>query len=377
MNATHLSTDYPFSDDEALAFRPLSFAQLSRGWVAEVRAADLVSLATSVDSARRLGARRGYLSDSAPNRALAAMLTDRPADFGFVGQIVLGADAVRLVPEPGAFSDRIHVIGLECIDGLQRLRIIADAAGCLPKANLEQAVMRIEILCGKERQRARVLYDAADRYQNVSTAQDGLIRCPHILRLMNADWERGSFDPRRGITTGPRGERFTMEEVTQALACLSNGDLPDAANLAATPEGRETLWGNIGSPLYSQLFHADVQPLGVLRAFEAWQRARETLNTLPVRQRQGHGHLIRYAPALICWLACRRLPLTSLHDVKGTYRWDEAISLRLPAATEAAAEVLVRRYREIRPDGGPYKPEAPTLALWKELLNSLPAVDLL
>ncbi|GLX20698.1 hypothetical protein [Streptomyces lavendulae] len=370
MNATHPSSEYPFLDGDALSFRPVGFAQFHRGWVVEVRATDLVPLAASVDSARRLGAKRGYLANSEVNRGLAEMLSNRPADFGFVGQIVLGADAVELVPGPGAFSDRIHVIGPECIEGFQRLRTISDAAGCLPAVNLEQAVLQVAIFCGRERRRARILYDEADRYLNPSTAQDGLVRCPHLRRLMDADWERCSFDPRRGITTGPQGERFTMDEVTRALACLSDRPVPEAANLAATEEGRQALWSRIDSPLYGQLFHEGVTPLGVVRAVDAWNQARETLIALPARLKQGHGHLIRYAPALICWLACRRLPLFSLHE--GDYHWDEAISLRLPAATEAAAELLVSRYRALRPGSRQFKPEAPTMGLWLELLEGLP-----
>lgn len=360
------------SSETALGFRPLNFAQLSRGWVADVRAVDLVPFAASVDSARLLWARRGYLPDTEPTLGLARMLAERPADFGAAGQIVLGADALEWLPEPGGFPDYIQLIGPECIDGMQRLRIISDGVGVVPSANLEQSVFRVEILCGSERRRARLLYDAADRYLNPTTGQDRLIRCPHILRLMNADWERGSFDPRRGVTTGPRGEHFTMDEVTQALACLSQAPLPHAANLVATAGGREALWCGMGSGLYGELFHGDMTPLGVVRAVESWQRAMDTLNALPTRLKQGHGHLIRYAPALICWMACRRLPLASLHDLQSDYRWDKVISSCLPAATEAAAERLVDRYRAVRSGGGPYKPEAPSLSLWLELIEGLP-----
>ncbi|MFD0355799.1 hypothetical protein ACFVHW_19000 [Streptomyces sp. NPDC127110] len=52
----------------------------------DVRAADLVPLAASADSAPRLRARRGYLGETEPNLGLAAMLRHRPEDFGFVGQ---------------------------------------------------------------------------------------------------------------------------------------------------------------------------------------------------------------------------------------------------------------------------------------------------
>lgn len=368
MNLNSSRAEHLLSSEPALALRPLTFAQLSRGWVADVRAADLVPLAASAGAARRLAARRGYLPDTEANRGLVRMLRERPEDFGAVGQIVLGADALEWVPQPGGFPDYIHVIGPECIDGMQRLRVIADGVVDVP-LHLERSVVRVEILCGQERRRARVLYDAADRYTNPTTAQDGLLRCPHVAALMEADWEKGRFDPRRGVTTDPMGGHFTMPEVTQALACLSPLPLPDAAHLASTAEGREALWGDHDSALYGSLLHAGMTPVGVVRALEAWQRARATLDAMPRRLRQGHGHLLAYAPALVCWEACRTLPLAALHDPRSSYRWDEAIASRLPAATAAAAELLVGRYRELRPGRRPYRQETPALDLWHELVT--------
>ncbi|MFE6907003.1 hypothetical protein [Streptomyces erythrochromogenes] len=371
MNSDSSCAAHLLSAEPALGLRPLNVAQLSRGWVADVRATDLVPLAASTDAAARLSARRGYLQDTEANRGLARMLRDRPEDFGAVGQIVLGAEAVEWSPETGGFPDCIQLIGPECIDGMQRLRVISDSVGRVPRMNLDRAVVRVEILCGQARRRARLLHDVADRYVNCSTAQDRLIRCPHLLRLMSEDWERGRFDPRRGVATDRDGEHFTMSEVTQALSCLSHLPLPEGANLAATADGRDRLWSATDSPLYAALFHGGMTPVGVVRAVEVWQKAHETLNSLPTRLKQGHGHLITYAPALICWQACRGLPLADLHAAKTVYRWDDAIATRVPAATTAAAERLVDLYRVIRPGRGPYKPEAPKLHLWLELVEAL------
>ncbi len=300
------------------------------------------------------------------------MLEDRPEDFGAAGQIVLGADAVEVQAGARPFGDSLHVIGPECIDGMQRLRVMADARDRLPYDHLQQSVIRLEIYCGHERERARRVYDVADRYLNPSTAQDRLIRCPNILNLMRGDWEKGDFDPRRGMTAGPHRQRFSMADVTSALACLSGDPRPIAANLAATPQGREALWDDRDSPVYRSLFHGQMTPVGVMRAVEAWGSAHSALGTMPRKSRQGYGHLIEYAPELICWKACRSLPeplpLNNLHDPKSDFPWVRAIERDLPTVTVQTAERMVARYQAVRPERTrPYKAEAPELGLWMEL----------
>lgn len=351
---------------------PVQVAHLTRGWSVDVTAADLAPLAASIDAPRRLRAKRGYLGETEANVELARMLEYRPEDFGAVGQIVLGAERVEIQPGPRLFADALLVVGPECIDGLQRLRVIADMKDRLPHEHLQRAVIRLEIRCGDERDRARSAYDLAYRCRNVSTAQDRLIRCPNIRRLMDGDWEKGDFDPRRGATAGPHGMRFSMADVTSGLACLSDEPQPAAAHLAATPEGQEALWGDRNSTVYRRLFHGQMSPVGVMRAVEAWRAARSVLANMPKKSRQGHGHLIEYAPELICWKACRWLPLSLLHS-KSPYAWDRAIERHLPARTVQAAELLVTRYRALQPEHGrpgmSYKSEAPKLDLWRELVE--------
>ncbi|WP_369357499.1 hypothetical protein [Streptomyces sp. cg2] len=372
MNSIFSSVERPLSAENVLTLRPLRVAQLTRGWSVDVTAADLALVAAPVDAARRLWAGRGYLGATEANRALAGMLEDRPEDFGAVGHIVLGADAVEVQSHVRPFGDSLHIIGAECIDGMQRLKVIADMRDRLSYEHLQSSVIRLEILCGPERERARRVHDVAERYLNVSAAQDRLIRCPNILHLMHADWEKGDFDPRRGMTTGPYGLRFSMADVTSALACLSADPQPIAANLAATPEGREALWDDRTSPVYRSLFHRQMTPVGVMRAVEAWKSAHSALAAMPRRSRQGYGHLIEYAPELICWKACRSLPrplpLHSLHDSKTTFPWERVIERDLPAGTVRTAASLVARYEEVRPKRSrPYKSEAPELALWREI----------
>ncbi|MEU6349027.1 hypothetical protein ABZ896_06835 [Streptomyces sp. NPDC047072] len=372
MNSIFSSAERPLSTEHVLSLRPLRVAQLTRGWAVDVTAADLVHVAAPVDAARRLWAGRGDLGDTEANRELARMLEFRPGDFGAAGHVVLGADAVEVQPGVRPFGDSLHIIGPECIDGMQRLKVIAAARGRLTYDHLQGSVIRLEIYCGPERERARRVYDVADRYLNPSTAQDRLIRCPNIVNLMRGDWEKGDFDPRRGMTTGPHGQRFSMADVTSALACLSPYPRPVAAHLAATPQGREALWDDRDAPVYQSLFHGRMTPVGVMRAVEAWRSAHSTLQAMPRKSRQGYGHLIEYAPELICWKACRSLspplPLSSLHDPKSDFAWVRAIERDLPAATVQTAERLVARYQAVRPDRSrPYKAEAPELGLWMEL----------
>lgn len=370
MHTSYSSVERLLAADPALSLRPLQVAQLTRGWAVDVTAADLDMLAASVDAPRRLSAKRGCLGDTGANVELARLLEERPEDFGAVGQIVLGAEAVEVRPGPRLFADTLFLVGLECIDGLQRLRVIADMRGRLGREHLQRAVIRLEIRCGEERDRARHAYDVDDRYRNGSTAQDRLIRCPNIRRLMEGDWEKGDFDPRRGVTAGPHGSRFSMAQVTSALACLSDDPLPTAAHLAATPEGQEALWSDRTSAVYRSVFHGRMSPVGVMRAVEAWRTARTALAAMPRKSRQGHGHLIEYAPELICWKACRWLPLLSLHT-RSAFAWDRAIERDLPARTARAADALVARYKELHPEhgrpGNSYKSEAPKLGLWREL----------
>ncbi|KIF75013.1 hypothetical protein QR77_15810 [Streptomyces sp. 150FB] len=375
MHANFSSAELALSAEPVFSFRPLHVAQLSRGWAVDVRASDLAPLAASADAARHLGAGRGYLHDSEQNHGLARMLRERPEDFGAASHIVLGADEVELFTEPGTFADLVHIIGPECIDGMQRLKVIAHVAGELSREHLDRSVVRLEIVCGPERERARRVYDVAERYVNASTAQDKLIRCRHIVRLMDCDWEGdGFFCPRRGMATGPGGPLFSMADVTRALACLSVAPRPYAAHLASTEEGLDALWSDFSSPHYKGLFHGTMAPVGVMRALEAWRAARDALSAMPKRCSERHGHLIAYAPELICWAACRKLfPLAELHDQRSGYAWDQVIRHQLPGETVRMAERLVEYYRLGRPKDGKgdrsYKAKAPELELWLELLD--------
>ncbi|MER6099422.1 hypothetical protein ABT154_26935 [Streptomyces sp. NPDC001728] len=340
-------------------------------------AADLAPLAMGTDAARRLGARRGYLGDTSVNRELWAILRDHPERFGRVGSVVLGADEVR-VPEsagPRGFVDSLAVYGLESIDGFQRLSIIAAGRAEWGVQHIARSTVRLEIQCGRDRDVARMLHDTAHGYVNRPTAQDGLIRCPRIQALMACNWEgMGYFDPRRGASVGPHRKPFPMPEVTRALACLAPRDDVDAVHLAATDEGLDRLWGDIGSELYRGVFPEGMSPLGVVRAVEAYRAAHGALREMPARQKAGAGHLSVYAPDLVCRVACRRLlPVGILHDEqRSRYDWQAVIRHQLPAVVRQVAEELVRRYEAVRRVRGSrrhYKDEAVLLDVWREILR--------
>ncbi|MGW1143483.1 hypothetical protein ACWD6I_00180 [Streptomyces sp. NPDC002454] len=364
-----LHSSFMSSRGQSLWLRPLRQAFMARGWSVDVPVAELAGLAVGTDAARTLRAHRGFLYDSDRTVALARLLARSPQDFGAVGAIVLGADAVHLVSgSPGPFPELLQVDGCECIDGLQRLRVIAEACAVMEPSSLADTIVRLEILVGPERERARRLHDTADRFVNLRTAQDRLVRCPNIARLMGADWERGSFDPRRGMTSGARGHCYSMVEVTRALACFS-GPGPRIAHEASTAGGLEALWEDQNSVSYRTLFHSRMEPVGVVRAVEAWRAAHEALDSLPrSRRSSGHGHLIKYAPELVCWEALRFLPHDELHE-DGTFPWDETVRTTVPGEALAAAARLVGRYESLIPKSHHYVTKAPQRALWESLVE--------
>ncbi|MEU3074249.1 hypothetical protein [Streptomyces laurentii] len=369
---------YPFHEEPMVTLVPLRRMHLSsEAEEVYVSAADLAMLAATPDAASRLRARRGFLGDTSANLQLREIARRCPEEFGAVGTIVLGAGSVltTAAPEEGRpFNEVLHAYGVECFDGFQRLRIIAEEmATTHDPGRLARATFRVEIHHGPDRDAVRRLHCVAGRLVNEPTAQDGLLRCPNIRGLMDADWEGvGSFHPQRGVVVGPRRDLLTMPTVTRALACLSGASTPEAAYLAATEGGLQELWGAIGSPLYLSVFHDRVIPLGVKRAVEAWERARKALDDMPASKKTGLGHLIKYAPDLICWSACRAvLPPEQLHRAKSKFDWHRAIHDQLPAATQRVAGELVQRYgdvRNARGGKGTYVQQLDQYDVWLDIL---------
>ncbi|WP_329421283.1 hypothetical protein [Streptomyces sp. NBC_01268] len=369
------SAPWPFHAGPVLTLRPRRLMHSPERWVVDVSADDLVGLAQGPDAMRRLRARRGFLGETPANRRLGEILRATPEEFGVVGTVVLVAEAVEVAGagDGRGFGGELRVHAVGCVDGFQRLRIIADVAAVLGAAHVGRSTVRLEVHCGPGSAVVSRLHREAGGIVNAPTAQDGLIRCPHIARLVGADWEEaGFFDPRRGAVAGPHGRLFTMPEVTRALACLSAAPSPEAANLVATEQGLEAFWGSVGTPLYLGVFHDRLSPVGVLRAVEAWRTARDALSGLPGKLKGGAGHLIPYAPDLICWAACREvLPLGRLHAARSAFDWHGVIRDQLPAVTRRTAERLVRRYGEVRAargSRGDYKHEAPLLDVWLDVL---------
>ncbi|MFF9430346.1 hypothetical protein [Streptomyces sp. NPDC014746] len=378
MITAHASAPHPFTAGQAFLLRPRLFFQKQHAWEVHVSAADLVGLTQEPDAVRRLRARRGFLGDTPVNRALAEELRERPEEFGRVHALVLGADEIHL-PQPsgpGGFPSELFVSGLECIDGLQRLAVIAEAAAVLGHAHLSRATVRLDIHCGRSRESVRRHFGGVQDRVNAATAQDGLIHCPNIRRLMESDWEReGSFEPWRGVNLGTRTRRYAMPEVTRGLACLAAVAGPEAAHAVATDEGLDVLWGAIGSALYLQVFHDRMSPLGVVRAVKAHRTARAALGRLPAKYGHGPGHLLAYAPDLVAREACRRLlPVADLHDERTRFDWHGVIERHLPREVERTAVELVRRYAVVHEalGGKPrYAGEADRLDVWRAILSEV------
>ena len=310
-----------------LALRPRRLTRFDRGWALQTGAGELAGLAAGPEAARRLRARRGFLYESAHNRELAELLRSRPEEFGRVGHLALGAESIRIRGEV------VELTGPESIDGFQRLTLLALAARESGRAHLDRATVRLEVFTSPEREHVRRLHDVADLYLNPATAQDCLRRCPELRRLVE-EFEREGWLP-----------RVSMADVTRALACLSAAPTPYLAQLASTDDGLDGLWADISSPHYRTLIHPGVHAVGVLRALEARRTARQALAQLPKAARAGHGRLVEEAPDLICWAACRHLPLHQLHDERSTTKWDRLIDQELPAWTVSAAHDYIARSR--------------------------------
>ena len=337
-----------------LSLRPRRLTAFDRGLALQVPAGQLAGLAAGQRAAGRLRARRGFLYESGHNHELAELIRRRPEEFGRVGQLVLGAESVRIL---GAV---VELTRPESIDGFQRLTLLARAAVESGHAHLDRSTVRVEVFTSPEREHVRRLHDVADLYLNPATAQDCLRRCPELRRLVEEfEWEG-------------RLPQFSMADVTRALACLSAAPTPYLSHLAATDAGLDGLWADISSPHYRALIHPGVHAVGVLRALEARRTARQALARLPQAVRAGYGRLVDHVPDLICWAACRHLPLHQLHDEHSTTKWDRLIDQELPAWTVKAAYDYIGRYRRAEPKHPPGTADRTGLALWLELAGTSP-----
>ncbi|MEE1753584.1 hypothetical protein [Streptomyces sp. SP18CS02] len=337
-----------------------------------VSAEQLARLAERPDAAVTLRSRRGYLPDSPENQRLADLLRRRPEDFGAAGEpIVLGADHVNLRCAPGDWQPTLELHGAECLDGFQRLVVMAHALRELGPAHLGLARVRIEVVTGAERDRARLLSYETHRYANAPSARDNLSRCPELGRV-RAEYERegGYFDPRRGVVAGPHPCAHGVADVFRALACFSTDRLPDLAHRVSTESGLHAVWSDIEGPEYRSLMNGTVHAWSVQRAVEAYDVARQVTRKLDTSSVKGHAHLIRYAPDLVAWAAGRSLPLRELHaDGRGAPEWDQLIRGAFAATVADTARRLVEAYRAIRPYSDRFKSEVARPDIWTALVE--------
>ncbi|MFE4971520.1 hypothetical protein ACFRAR_05305 [Kitasatospora sp. NPDC056651] len=341
-------------------------------WMCLIDAAELAALAAMPDAAFVLRSRRGYLPDSAVNRAFANTLRERPEEAGMFGPpIVLSSRSPHWEPDRAGGSGLLGLAGVECLDGFQRLVTMAHLIRELSPAHLSRAVLWVVVVTGEDIDRARELCDESAHHINPLEPQDNLARCPHLLRVQEEfRREGGFFDPRRGIVSGPHPVGFTPADVFRSLAALSPAPRPYLTNHLQTEDGLKELWSDIDSPVYRSLVHEGVREISIQRAVEARRSTQAKIAELFKRNSKGHWKLLQYAPELVTWTACRKLPLETLHDGSAP-GWMDLIRRQLPAETERVAHLLVSAYVRLRPSDSKFKFAAPTLDLWSELLDDV------
>ncbi|MFI5806531.1 hypothetical protein [Streptomyces sp. NPDC051561] len=330
------------------------------------------------------GGRRGFLGGSAANEELTELLWQRPWDFGVVGSVVLGAEAVRWDPAGTRNRGLVQIAEPEVVDGVQRLGVLERAvADGMPADWLGRSVVRLEVVTGPAVGVVRGELDAEDRRRNVASAQDELVRDPNLLRLMRefrADEVR--FAVRRGEVREPYGEGsarrcVTVEEATAALACLAPGARLEVAHAADSAQGRERLWADRAGAAYRTVFNEDTEAVGVLRAVEIAREVRAVVERMGRGKRYRHAHLWRDVPQLVVWAVGRQLPVVELHREErgpGAVDWDALVRERLAGLTVGVAEELRRTYEEIRPTaetGRRLRHEVVRgLGFWEELMGA-------
>ncbi|MFJ6621607.1 hypothetical protein ACIQOW_29045 [Kitasatospora sp. NPDC091335] len=131
-------------------------------------------------------------------------------------------------------------------------------------------------------------------------------------------------------------------------------------------------WSDIAGPAYRGLVHEGLHAIGIQRAVEARRETQRVIARLLKRNGRGHRKLLEYAPELVTWTACRALPLETLHDGSRTSpNWTKLINGTLPAETERVADLLVGGYVRLHGSDRTFKPTAPTLGLWLELVDAV------
>ncbi|MFJ8040465.1 hypothetical protein ACIRBX_08170 [Kitasatospora sp. NPDC096147] len=327
----------------------------------------LAGLGTAVDAAQQLDARRGYLADSAENTALEQLIREHPEEFGRIGSIALGAEELLWIPDPSRGSGTVQLMGATCLDGLQRIKLLAHLSGEAGFQRIAHNQVELHIHIGASRAPIQRAYDHEHLYRNGATAQDLLIREPEMLRLIGEFLtEEVHLAVLRGSHRGPYADGYTVEEATEALALFRPGDDPGLAHLALSPAGRELIWGSPASEPYRSLFHPGTTAVGVRRAILLRRQMREGLRKLAAAGVRAHRHLLADVPDLIVWEAARRLPLAELHAPAADWHPFEAAATAL---AEDAAERLVAGYRAYRPKKVRDRKEVQELAVWQRLLS--------
>nr|BFD93681.1 hypothetical protein KitaXyl93_50410 [Kitasatospora sp. Xyl93] len=339
-------------------------------WTALVAANELAVLAERPDAADVLGARRGYLPDSAVNRSFADVLRERPEEAGIFGPpVVLSARSLYWDPDRTGGAGRLGLVGVRCVNGFQRIVEAAHQSRELSPEELGKALLWVAVVDEEDADRVREVCDRAAHSFNPFEPQDNLALCPHLLRAKEEFRKEGSyFDPRRGVVSGPHPVGFTPADVFRALAALSPAPHPDLSNQLQTPDGLNALWSDMSGRAYRSLVNEGLHAIGIQRAVEARRETQRMIARMLKRNSKGHWKLLEYAPELVTWTACRMLPLETLHDGGRTSpKWTDLIHRDLPGETERVSHLLVASYARLHGSDRTFKSTAPTLGLWLEL----------
>ncbi|MEV5463349.1 hypothetical protein [Streptomyces sp. NPDC002788] len=126
----------------------------------------------------------------------------------------------------------------------------------------------------------------------------------------------------------------------------------------------------MGGPEYRTLIHEDVHSFSVQRAVEAREVALKVVKGLCGSSPVGHQRLLRYAPELVAWAACRKLPLDQLHrSDRHAVDWSREVHGPFAGNVAEVAHDLVERYKRVRKDTKVFFHEAKQLDVWLDILD--------
>lgn len=159
-----------------------------------------------------------------------------------------------------------------------------------------------------------------------------------------------------------------MADVTRALACAAESPWPTLAHQVSTLEGLHAQWADVDGHDYRSLINEGVHACGVQRAAEAREDALKVIQRLCSSSPTGHAHLLKCAPELVAWAACRKLPVDQLHrSDRKAKDWSSEVHGPFPGVVAKVARDLVARYGRVRRDSKVFIHEARDV--WLDIID--------